>query len=332
MIDWRLGLAPDVGGAFQKGMEAGQRKSALAGFAANPNDPTASAALLQSDPQAYVTLRQNARQDATAEREQRFRMAARNALLPANAPAANQPNALMPATQVTQAPRPMAAAPIISAPDAQAAPPPMPAEVDGLRINPAAMRELYSIDPEAALKYQTALGQANREQLKTMQDHGVWLAKTAYYLTQFRTPDGQPDIEARRAAAMQILPDLQAKGIDANALGQFGFGDDELNRFVVFGQSLGQIIDDDRQDRRLEADVADDQADNARADREAESRDRYRQGRIEIGKMPKRPAQRQGKKNKGGKPAKAGKFTMTATNPETGAKIGWNGSEWVAAE
>lgn len=57
MINWNLGLAPDVGGMFQQGFQVGQEKArqlktnnALAAFAKNPQDGMAVNALIDADP------------------------------------------------------------------------------------------------------------------------------------------------------------------------------------------------------------------------------------------------------------------------------------------
>lgn len=57
MINWNMGLAPDVGGMFSQGFQVGQEKArqlktnnALAAFAKNPQDSMAVNSLLEADP------------------------------------------------------------------------------------------------------------------------------------------------------------------------------------------------------------------------------------------------------------------------------------------
>lgn len=341
-INWNMAQPVDVAGQFQKGLEQGRAakdkritQNALLEYSKNPGSPMVINALMPVNPELALKLRDDARAE-------QYRAAAGkvmgggsvNALAPTNwgqSPAQGAP--FTPATA-----------------DGFGANAPV-ASNGGLKLNQDALRSLYSIDPEQASKLHQSLLQMDKAQIGVAKERASWMGNAAYHLRTIRNADGSPDIEGRRAAASQMAPQLEAFGVDPAALNGFSFDDNELDRLVTFGQSLDSIIDDNRADRRLGADMADDQADNARADREATSRADYRKGQLgmtargqDIASRDRRRGQdvssrdrRAGqavasadrRRGQDMRPASAG--GQTATNPKTGERLRWDGKAWVPA-
>jgi hypothetical protein len=101
---------------------------------------------------------------------------------------------------------------------------------DGVQLNQDALRELYQHDPETALKLQTSVYNANKQQLEQMQAYGESGLGVVYRLKQL--PQDQ------RAAELQAsLPMLQSMGIDTSQLAQADLSDNGLARYeAVFGK------------------------------------------------------------------------------------------------
>lgn len=147
----------------------------------------------------------------------------------------------------------------------------LPPRTDGMRLNPDAMRELYRKDPASAFKVQEMVFNADAAAFKRMQASGGVLASAARHLGRMVNPDGTPNMEGRQAELQAMMPQLQALGVTSEMVGKVDLTDVGLSRYLDLGRNLNTLVDDDRADRRLNADIEDDDADNARADRNTSS-------------------------------------------------------------
>lgn len=116
------------------------------------------------------------------------------------------------------------------APQSVVDPSQMAPRTDGVQLNQDALRELYRVDPETALKLQTSVYNANKQQLDQMQAYGEKGLGVVYRLKQLPQ-------EARAAELQASLPMLQSMGIDTSQLAQVDLTDDGLGRYeAVFGK------------------------------------------------------------------------------------------------
>jgi len=152
---------------------------------------------------------------------------------------------------------------------------PVPAELphpavrsDGIKLNPDALKQLFAIDPELAMKFQDFAGKADKAQLERVAQHGESKAKAAMYLLQF------PEGPQRQQAFQQIAPELLQQGFTEQELGSAILTDQMLNKDKVFGLGLKDLVSQQNADRMYAASEANRAADNARADKAAERADR----------------------------------------------------------
>lgn len=139
-----------------------------------------------------------------------------------------------------------------TATEAEPTPQAPPARADGLRINPDALRELATIDPEMAVKFSEFAAKADKADLERVAAHGEVKALAAKRLLQF------PAGEARMQEFERIKPDLMARGFSEQDLAAADLSDAILSKDVTFGMSLKDLVSQE----------------DARA-REAESRRRW---------------------------------------------------------
>lgn len=152
------------------------------------------------------------------------------------------------------------APPQADAPSVGNPPPPAPQRQDGIAINWQALREYAALDPDGALKLAQFSVSADRAKIDQAQKHGEFKARVAYTLRQI------PEGPQRQAAFQQMLPQLQAQGFDPADLAQARLDDASLDRDIAFGQTLENMLARDERKRQFEAQQANIQADNARAD------------------------------------------------------------------
>ena len=253
-VDWSLlGPPVDVFGAVQRGVAQGQktrlegdRRNALAAFAADPANPTAANALLAVDPALGFKAREYQHAEADRMRADQFRAAAGDYL----ANAATRP-ALPSALGAVGAPAgpamPNALVLPGAAPDAAADP-----FVRMARADPAKAIEMRS--------GQLKLSKAELDQHQDLNSASLRLLASVH---------DQPSYEAAKQRAALMY------GRFGMSLEELGLPD-EYDPQVVKGLMLQTLETDkllaaERADKRLEWDLADDEADNARADRNTDS-------------------------------------------------------------
>lgn len=153
-----------------------------------------------------------------------------------------------------------------------------PIRQDGLKINPAALQELATIDPELAMKFSEFAGKADKAQLEQVQRHGEVKAQAAKYLLQF------PEGPQRQAALQKIASDLLARGFTEQDLASADLSTAMLNKDVTFGMSLKDLVSIERAEqndaesrRRWEVQEARAARAEGRAQRRFEERDLDRQ-------------------------------------------------------
>ena len=139
--------------------------------------------------------------------------------------------------------------------------PPPPPRNDGVQINPEALQELFTIDPEMAMKFQEAAGKLDKVKLEQIAVHGENKAKAATYLLRF------PKGPERTAAFQRIAPELLTMGFTQDDLRAADLSDEMLTKDRVMGMGLKDIISQENADRTFNATQAERDADNARADR-----------------------------------------------------------------
>lgn len=259
-INWGMAQSPNyVGnalGAFQSGMEMGRQmklRNALTDLATNPDNPDAMRVVAADNP------------DLAYRMGQRQRETKRNALIgqvftPDAAPP--QPGAPV---------APVAPSPDAGAPTTLIDPAKLPQRTDGLRINQAALRDLYKFDSEAAFNVQTMIYKADEATFKNTQRSGELMARAATHLQGLKLPDGSPDMQGRARELQAMAPQLVALGMTPEMIAQADLTDQGLARYTVVGQTLASLLDNERADRRLDWMIEDDERDNARADRNTDS-------------------------------------------------------------
>jgi hypothetical protein len=360
-INWNiLANAPDPGEGFAKGIQSGmalgqhvRQQNALAAFARAPSDPASVNALLAVNPDLGFKAAEY--QQGLAKREVMGR------LFDPTVPSARGPGAKTTTMQPGEpglpppavAMNPDGSAPQQGGPAAPAQvvdPSRLPPRTDGLRLNQDALRDLYRLDPESAAKVQQSVFNAGQAQFKSMRQAGETFASMAFHLRKL-------PVEQRAAELEAMAPTLLGMGVTPDMLQTADLSDNGLDRNIAIGRSIASLIDDERADRRLEADVADDEADNERADRNTDSliSDRVeRRGLTARGQNIASSDRRRGqdvasgdrRRNQdmtdrrtresaafqgGGRRGRGGQVP-TATNPQTGERMEFRAGKWVPAK
>lgn len=308
-------IAGNVQNSFRQGVEMGtkmreqrQRQSALAGLAANPDDTSRVNALMAVDPELALRVRDGQRQEAKYQSGQKFDAAARNYFAPnALSPYAAQggQGVLSSTVQGTIPQQP-------AAPAAQ----PVQPEQPQMSARDKAFHEMAAIDPIRAMKIDSEARNQALERLKAMDD---------VYDLAIERLGGAVDEDSYQALLADVGPRFQQLGHDVSKSVPAKYpGPDGIRALLQSTMAAKeQIAALDRRDR-LDADIQDDETDNARADREASSRiDARRRGAANAERRTNISASRPS-----GRGAKAPK--VTAVNPKTGETISLNSrGQWV---
>ncbi|MBS87140.1 hypothetical protein [Sphingobium sp.] len=138
---------------------------------------------------------------------------------------------------------------------------PLPPRTDGLAVNMDALRELYAIDPQGAAQIQRLVHDSDKQQLEKAQARGEAMAVAATSLRNL--PAGQRQAEFQRNWA----PYLIERGYDPAMLQQADLSDDGLERYYRQGRSIEKIVSSAEGERDYRLRAANQEIDNARADR-----------------------------------------------------------------
>lgn len=280
-LEWGLNqqhpdLVGGVLGSLQAGRQLGLQRQADNAFAtlkSNPNDQQALTTLAATDPQranAFLMV-------ASANRAAAARQAAGQVIQSSGAFGAPQPQ------QAPQVP----AQPQTAAPGAPGQPQPQqasPASLDAShpavqqvgaaasagQVNPTdAWAALYSADPELGDKMMTAV--------KSMDDmRRSRLAETSSALANAAQSLKSVPVNQRQAAAMKLLPQLQAHGVTPEMVQNADLSDAGLNGLI--GQSVGALGMMQEADKQREIGVSQQNADTQSF--AAHSTAAYQQGEL----------------------------------------------------
>lgn len=236
-VNYGLLTAPDISGAFQSGYARGQGmrrqqvlEGALSAFAQNPSDPASVSAITAINPSLGLRLQDRQRQEAD-------RQAMAEVFAPQQAAIPQAPSELV---------HPSA----------------LPPRSDGLNINKEALQRLYSRDPQAAAQIQKMVFDADKASFDRMQKSGEVMASAAYHL--LKTP-----AEGRRALLDKMGTTLTQLGLTPQMLANADLSDEALKGYLSTGQDIKDLISQDLAERKRADAQADREADNARADRVA---------------------------------------------------------------
>lgn len=152
----------------------------------------------------------------------------------------------------------------------------LPPRTDGVSLNHSAMRRLYELDPERAMAFQSSIFNMDKQQIAATVRRGEGMARAAVTLMDVKGNTPEETDSLRRQALRQMEPHLREYGFGDDALGNgaldgIDVSDQGLKQYLAFGQNLDALIDDRRSDRRLQADLENMDADNARADRNTDN-------------------------------------------------------------
>lgn len=224
----------------------------------------------------------------------------------------------------------------------------------GLSLNREGLDKLADLDPKGAYTLLQMDDEARARAFSRVSEHVRFVGQIVGAVRS--APEAQ-----RPALYQQIRDDLASRGIQGLPE---RWSEEEAETQQRMALTAMQAFQDGRAERRLEQDVADDEADNERADRNTASlisgRD-ARRGLIARGQNLTDARGRRGQdialtdrrrgqditdarlRDTGSKhgsrsapavpsrPTGTGgqKFSRTATDPSTGKQVGWDGSRWV---
>lgn len=269
-ISWGLARPVDVGGSFLAGWEHGQQqrrqndvRGALAAFSSNPQDKGALALISANDPRLGAQLQQQQREEAIRQATAAvFSPGGANGLVDTN-PNRTQAEAVQELYSDARSPFPP------QAPSGLVDPSALPPRTDGMQVNQEALRNLYAVDPATAMQIQKSVFDATKAQAEQMRESGKVMASAAYHLSQ--VPADQ-----RQSLLSKMAGTLRQYGISDDVLRQADLSDDGLKSYIVMGQNIGSLLDDQRAEKKLEADLSNMERDNARADRSEARQELYR--------------------------------------------------------
>ena len=344
-INWGLASGPNsFEQSFQRGLSTGREvkqaqqqkaaRNALVAYAQDPQNQESYNALLQLDPQAAFAMRDRHRQDQEYTSNQQFKsalgdyyrgqqpapMGAGQGLPPAigangstvgipsapmqsgqgGAPSVDQE---MPATQ-EGAPAPQQGMPN----SAQAQKP--------MTSRNAAFYKMMEIDPVRAMKIDSEARDSAVKRLETV-DKAYDLA-----ISRLANVQNENEYQAVKAEFETVLAPLDmdiASHVPANWPGPEG-----TQRLLMSAMDAKEQISAILGRDRLNQDIADDNADNARADRNTGNMIETRNARTGISASREARIGRKG----GGKKRKSKGGGQTAVDAK-GNRIKWNGSAWV---
>lgn len=131
----------------------------------------------------------------------------------------------------------------------------------GLSLDPAGLDRLAHINPKVAYDLQKMDDDARAKAFKRVSEHVGFVGRIIGAVRS--APEGQ-----RPAMYQRIREDLASKGVQGLPE-QWSEEDAEARQRM--GLTVMQAFQDDRAERRFQQDVADDEVDNARADRNTDS-------------------------------------------------------------
>lgn len=131
-----------------------------------------------------------------------------------------------------------------SAPEMLIDPQQLPPRTDGITINQEALRELYQVDPEAAIGIQKTVFDMDKATAGRIAERGKAMAEAAGALI------GLP-ADQRAQGFREIAPRLLALGFSPEELNQTDLSDAGLNRYYRAGMSMEQLIAGQKEERRV---------------------------------------------------------------------------------
>lgn len=142
----------------------------------------------------------------------------------------------------------------------------------------ALFRSLLALDPAQASEVAQAFDRMDDTQFQASERRNQILGRAAEHLLELP--------EAERSAEFQrIAPDLiERGGITARQLAGFELTEQNLGHVLSQARDIEKIIESRRADRRLDHDIADDETDNAREGRLADSLIGWRRGQLDQGR------------------------------------------------
>lgn len=346
-VNWELGLPRvNIMAAADEGFAAGRAlrrerdtDDALRALSANPNDRGAALNALMLDPKrAGVILdydQQMRRRDAIS--------ALMSPSLPQTRTQADNMVGTPPAANNWQQ-------------STEGQPGVPPSQQHPLALNGQALRQLFTLDPDLAMKLRRMDADQREEARQAITDNYEMTSRIVAAIRQVPEQD-------RPAAYQELRGELAGSGFDGLPE---TWDEQRADSLMHLGLTAAQVFDNARSDRRLDADLANIEADNARADRSAASLDRYRQGQLGSAKRGQDIASRdrirgqdqasvdrrrgqdlaasRGPRggppqlpNSAGKPAAAtpargaASAPVYATNPQTGERLQLVNGQWVSA-
>lgn len=120
----------------------------------------------------------------------------------------------------------------------------LPPRTDGMKINQEALRELFALNPEMALKIQKSVYDADKQGLELMSQRGEAMATAATALQN--VPASQRPAELQRWGQY-----LVERGYSPDMLAQVDLSDAGLERYVTQGRKIENIITSNKPDLRV---------------------------------------------------------------------------------
>ncbi len=124
--------------------------------------------------------------------------------------------------------------------------PPPPRQID---INSPEAQALIQADPQRGLETLHQISQMNADQIE--QAHARLLALAPYYATVSQIHEGPPYTQ-RRAYIQSVAGELQARGMDPQAIANFVPSDENLNQHMMQGMTMEQLLASMRPDLHSE--------------------------------------------------------------------------------
>lgn len=142
------------------------------------------------------------------------------------------------------APAPQSTGVAPSAPTSLVDPTQLPPRTDGLTLNPDALRELYAVAPEEALKLQGMVYNLDKDRVAQMRDNAGVVASVAYGLKKVPPQE-------RAARLQQWAPALAQAGIPTDALGSVDLSDNALDGYIVRSRAIADLVKADEPDWKV---------------------------------------------------------------------------------
>lgn len=367
-IQWGTLQPVDIGGAFQQGMEQGRQRRVEAetqkGLAAYAADPTASDpinALMRYNPAVAFQLQQHQQATADRSRGEQYRnaLAAYHGLgayqgpvpgnaasmapqVPPPAPGQSALAGVMPAPPPGADPGwgwnsdPMATMGDPSAPPAPGGQPqqspqqqPQPAQDQRAAGRDRAWQRMLAADPEKAI----AMRKAEQADLWERFEH----ADDAYGYA-IRSLSSATDEASYQRIRKGFMARVAPLGIDIEGQIPPNYpGPEGIDQLLMSALDAKEQLAEERARQKAEWDQQDDELDNQREDRKADSLVSWRQDRASVARdretrLGRGERPRGSRRGKGGSAAAGRDRPGWAYNQETKQWLRWNGSTWVPTE